>query len=139
MSVAEATTDLRVEVKGRSLWADARRRFMHNKAAVGGLIVFVLIAITCFAAPFLGMRAQDDINWDMTGWVAPDMEQGYLFGSDANGRDLFVRTLYGGQVSRSAGSSTPLTPSSSMPLPPRSAIGSMKPSPSKSALVVSSY
>ena len=103
MSVAEATTDLRVEVKGRSLWADARRRFMHNKAAVGGLIVFVLIAITCFAAPFLGMRAQDDINWDMTGWVAPDMEQGYLFGSDANGRDLFVRTLYGGQVSLTVG------------------------------------
>jgi oligopeptide transport system permease protein len=91
-----------VEVKGRSLWANARQRFLKNKAAVVGLIVLVLVAATCFGAPYLGLRAQDDINWDMI-QSAPDFAQGYFFGTDSNGRDLFVRTLYGGQVSLTVG------------------------------------
>ena len=28
----------KLEVEGRSLWQDARRRFMHNRAAVASLI-----------------------------------------------------------------------------------------------------
>jgi oligopeptide transport system permease protein len=86
------------EVKGRSLWADARRRFMHNKAAVTGFVVLVIIALLCFGAPYLGLRAQDEIDWEMIS-VPPDFAKGYYFGTDQNGRDLFVRTLYGGQVS----------------------------------------
>jgi oligopeptide transport system permease protein len=97
--LAASPVALTQEIRGRSLWADARARFMHNKAALTGLAIFVLIAATCFFAPYLGLRSQDDINWDMTGWAAPSFETGYFFGADANGRDLFVRTLYGGQVS----------------------------------------
>ena len=95
-------TTATVEVKGRSLWANARHRFIKNKAAVAGLIVLVLIAAVCFGAPYLGLRDQDDINWDMI-QSAPDFAQGYFFGTDSNGRDLFVRTLYGGQVSLTVG------------------------------------
>ena len=95
-------TTATVEVKGRSLWANARHRFLKNKAAVVGLIVLVLIALACFGAPYLGLRDQDDINWDMI-QSAPDLAQGYFFGTDSNGRDLFVRTLYGGQVSLTVG------------------------------------
>jgi len=91
-----------VEVKGRSLWANARHRFLKNKAAVVGLIVLIVVAVACFGAPYLGLRAQDDINWDMI-QSPPDVAQGYLFGTDSNGRDLFVRTLYGGQVSLTVG------------------------------------
>jgi oligopeptide transport system permease protein len=91
-----------VEVKGRSLWADARHRFMQNKAAVAGLIILIIVALACFAAPYLGLRAQDDINYDMM-LAPPDLSQGYLFGTDSNGRDIFVRTLYGGQVSLTVG------------------------------------
>ena len=32
----------KLEVEGRSLWQDARRRFMHNRAAVASLVVLVL-------------------------------------------------------------------------------------------------
>jgi oligopeptide transport system permease protein len=95
-------TTATVEVKGRSLWANARHRFLKNKAAVAGLIILVLIAIACFGAPYFGLRDQDDINWDMI-QSPPDVEQGYFFGTDSNGRDLFVRTLYGGQVSLTVG------------------------------------
>ena len=31
-------------VEGRSPWADARRRFMKNKAAVASLVILILIA-----------------------------------------------------------------------------------------------
>lgn len=93
-----AVTASQPEIKGRSLWADAYRRFTHNKAAVFGFIVLVLVTLICFGAPYLGLRDQDEINWEMIS-VGPDFAQGYFFGTDQNGRDLFVRTLYGGQVS----------------------------------------
>jgi oligopeptide transport system permease protein len=55
--------------------------------------------VACFGGPYLGLRPQDDVNYDMMPAAAPDFAAGYYFGSDDNGRDLFVRTLYGGQVS----------------------------------------
>ena len=93
-----------IEIKGRSLWADARRRFMRHKAAVAGLIVLILIALICFGAPYFGLRSPDDINWDLDPLSSPpDFASGYYFGTDSNGRDVFVRTLYGGQVSLTVG------------------------------------
>lgn len=91
------------EVKGRSLWADARNRFLRNKAAVASSIVFLFIVFVCFGAPYFGLRAPDEINWDLQSWSAPNFETGYWLGTDANNRDLFVRTLYGGQVSLMVG------------------------------------
>ena len=38
------------EVKGRSLWADARIRFARNKAAVVGVVLLIF----CFAYAFFG-------------------------------------------------------------------------------------
>lgn len=34
-----------LDVEGRSLWADARRRFMHNKAAITSLCLLFLITL----------------------------------------------------------------------------------------------
>lgn len=34
-----------LEVEGRSLWQDARRRFVHNRAALASLFVLSLIAL----------------------------------------------------------------------------------------------
>jgi oligopeptide transport system permease protein len=103
MTVTNLTLEAGREVKGRSLWVDARNRFVRNKAAFISLIVFSLIVIVCFVGPHLGLRAQDEIDWERLTWTAPDFEAGYWLGTDANGRDLFVRTLYGGQVSLMVG------------------------------------
>src|SRR5688500_13675360 len=40
-------------VAGRSPWADARARFMRNKAAVVSLITLMVIALACIVGPFV--------------------------------------------------------------------------------------
>ena len=99
MAVADLTAGGVPEVKGRSLWADARHRFLRNKAAVTSLVIFVIIVFACFVVPYLGLRAPDYIDWSLRSWSPPDLATGYLLGTDANNRDLFVRLLHGGRVS----------------------------------------
>ena len=87
----------KLEVEGRSLWQDARRRFMHNRAAVASLIVLVLIALFVILAPMLSQFAYDDTDWAMMS-SAPDMESGHYFGTDSSDRDLLVRVAIGGRI-----------------------------------------
>jgi len=87
-------------VKGRSLWSDARQRLLLNRAAVGSLIVLGVIAVLCVVGPWVMPMGLADIFWDaiMTGPSAD-----HWLGTDANGRDLLIRTLYGGRVSLMVG------------------------------------
>ncbi|VDZ66282.1 binding-protein-dependent transport system inner membrane protein [Klebsiella aerogenes] len=55
----------KLEVEGRSLWQDARRRFMHNRAAVASLIVLVIIALFVTIAPMLSQFSYFDTDWGM--------------------------------------------------------------------------
>ena len=80
----------KLEVEGRSLWQDARRRFMHNRAAVASLIVLVIIALFVTIAPMVSQFSYYDTDWGMMS-SAPDMESGHYFGTDSSGRDLLVR------------------------------------------------
>jgi oligopeptide transport system permease protein len=88
------------EFEGRSLWADARRRFARNRAAMASLVIVLLVTTACILAPWISPHPYDAVDWDRM-LAPPDWQAGYYFGTDANGRDLFVRTLYGGQVSLS--------------------------------------
>lgn len=89
-----------LEIEGRSLWQDARMRFMRNKAAMVSLVVLVLITLSVIIAPLLSQYAFDDTDWYAM-HAAPSAE--HLFGTDSLGRDLFVRTLLGGQISLMVG------------------------------------
>jgi len=96
-----------VEVQGRSLWADARARFLRNKAAVAGLILLVLIAL--FAA-FGGMLSAFDgetVDFTLIGANAhkgvPSFETGHYFGTDESGRDLYARVVQGTRISLMVG------------------------------------
>ncbi|MDB5361810.1 MAG: binding-protein dependent transport system inner rane protein [Rhodospirillales bacterium] len=88
--------------QGTSLWTSARRRLMRNRAAMGGLIVLIIIAALAILAPYISAHAMDDISWEDIG-APPDWANGYYFGTDSNGRDLFARTLYGARVSLMVG------------------------------------
>ncbi len=92
----------KLEVEGRSLWQDARRRFMHNRAAVASLVVLTLIALFVTLAPVLSQFTYFDTDWGMMS-SAPDMESGHYFGTDSSGRDLLVRVAIGGRISLMVG------------------------------------
>jgi oligopeptide transport system permease protein len=90
------------EVEGRSLWADARRRLLRNRAAVVSMVLLAIIALMAILAPLLSPHAYDEVYWDRIG-APPDLANAHWFGTDGNGRDLFVRTLYGARVSLMVG------------------------------------
>jgi oligopeptide transport system permease protein len=87
-------------IKGRSLWADAWRRLLRNRAAVVSALLLAVIAIACFGARWFGPYPIDDIDWEN---ISTPPSATHWFGTDENGRDLFTRTLYGGQVSLMVG------------------------------------
>ena len=87
-------------IRGRSLWADAWRRLLRNRAAVVSAIVLALIAIACFGASWISPYPIDDIDWEN---ISTGPSALHWFGTDENGRDLFTRILYGGQVSLMVG------------------------------------
>src|SRR5262245_14697777 len=93
---------LEQEVKGRSLWSDARHRLLQNHAAVASGIILIVIVLLSFAGPYLAPHTFDNVDWDFID-SPPNFDKGYYFGTDQNGRDLFVRTLYGGRVSITIG------------------------------------
>lgn len=85
---------------GISLWQDAWNRLLKNKLAVAGAILLsfeiILALITPWIAPY-DFEAQELSRWleppSLTNW----------FGTDALGRDLFTRVLYGGRISLAVG------------------------------------
>ncbi|MBY5993742.1 oligopeptide ABC transporter permease OppC [Ferrimonas balearica] len=87
-----------LEVEGRSLWADARRRFLRNRAAVVSLAVLAFIAVLVVVGPSLSSYTFDEMDWANMA-SPPSIENGHYFGTDFLGRDLFVRTLEGGRIS----------------------------------------
>jgi oligopeptide transport system permease protein len=89
-----------LEIEGRSLWQDARIRFMKNKAAMASLIILILITVAVLILPHLAQFAFDETDWYAMN-AAPSAE--HVFGTDALGRDLYVRTLTGGQISLAVG------------------------------------
>lgn len=89
-------------VKGRGLWGNAWRRLRKNYAAVFSLVLLGILVLLTLLAPYLSEYAFDDVDYDNFS-TAPSIENGHYFGTERNGRDLFVRTLYGGRVSLSVG------------------------------------
>tara|TARA_B100000809_G_scaffold62915_1_gene59648 strand:+ start:4041 stop:4835 length:795 start_codon:yes stop_codon:yes gene_type:complete len=60
------------------------------------LMAIILLAVT--VGPWLSQYAYDFTDWPNTS-IGPSLGTGHFFGTDTLGRDLFVRTLYGGRIS----------------------------------------
>jgi oligopeptide transport system permease protein len=93
------------------LWKDAWVRFRRNRLAVAGLVIVVLFIILAVGARFPGTPgglwkilhiARDPFQQDVTNSVAPPSLQ-HPFGTDALGRDVFSRVLYGASISLTIG------------------------------------
>ncbi len=90
-------------VKGRSLWHDAGRRFLRNRAAVFFTLVLVTAVLFTFIGPYVAVWSIEKIDWTILGKIAqkgaPSIENGHYFGVDQQARDLFSRVIQGTQIS----------------------------------------
>jgi peptide/nickel transport system permease protein len=117
-------------VAGRSPWALAGRQLWRNRLAMGALVLFLLIVVVSFAAPFYASHIahvnpfSNNLNGStiINGKKVPLMQAGggtlhlgetplgptwdignYFLGADNQGRDVFARLLYGGRSSLEIG------------------------------------
>jgi oligopeptide transport system permease protein len=90
-------------IEGRSLWQDAWRRLLRNKAAVASLVILGLIAFLSVFGPYALAWSYDQIDWDHVEAVPPSLALKHYLGTDSVGRDLLARTLFGGRVSLTVG------------------------------------
>jgi oligopeptide transport system permease protein len=86
------------DVAGRSLWVDAWRTLKQNRAAMVGAVTILTLATLVLVGPLFSPYTYDFTDWANTS-IGPSASTGHVFGTDTLGRDLFVRTLYGGRVS----------------------------------------
>ena len=76
---------------------DFLRRFARNKAAVGGVVILVVVIAMALLAPVL----YPDSPWDMVAepFLAPGADRAHPLGSDMMGRDLTAGIFHGARVS----------------------------------------
>ena len=83
-----------------SYWKDAWRRFRKDKLAVFGLIMILIVSLFAIFGPMLCPYAYDEADFlSIAQWPS----KAHWFGTDALGRDLYVRVLYGARISLSIG------------------------------------
>jgi len=114
--------------RSRGPWLDAWRRLIRNRAAIVGMVVIAAFILIAIFAPQLTNYTYAEQNYlainTAPKWVIdlfPKMkevgqEMGYVrvnndyrFGTDALGRDLFTRIIYGARISLAVAFIGPLT------------------------------
>lgn len=86
--------------QGSSLWQDAWLRLRKNRLAIFGVGALIVVSIACLVGPFFSAYGYEDQSLEL-GASAPGAQ--HWLGTDTLGRDLLVRTLYGGRISLAVG------------------------------------
>jgi oligopeptide transport system permease protein len=91
-----ATVAAGAPIRQSSLWQDAWRRYLRNRAAVAAGAIFVSMLAWCVITPLVSPHDPNRVYF-------PDAYQGpswsHPFGTDQFGRDLFTRAALGGRIS----------------------------------------
>lgn len=97
----EVEVDLHgIESVGRTQWQITWKKFRRHRMALVGLFVLVILYLSAIFAPIVAPYDPDAL--DLTSLREPPSGK-HLMGTDALGRDLFSRVIYGGRVSLSVG------------------------------------
>ena len=94
--VGPDTTAERIPDKQLSKWTLYTRRFMRNKPAVGGILIFVILALCSIIVPIFSPFTVTDM--DFLNLSAPPSAE-HWFGTNASGNDTFTQTFVGLQRS----------------------------------------
>jgi len=92
------TYETGVEVKARSQWAYARRRFFRHRLAMASLVVLLGFGGVAIFAEQLAPYAYDELDLAYTN-QAPTTNATHWFGTDQLGRDYLSRVIFGVQTS----------------------------------------
>ncbi|MDK4536285.1 oligopeptide ABC transporter permease OppC [Kingella kingae] len=90
------------EIKGRSLWDDAWRRFKRNKAALISMLILLMIAAFVIVVPMIAPFGYANTDWGNM-QAAPSFDNKHYLGTDSLGRDLLTRVAVGGRISLMVG------------------------------------
>ena len=77
-------------------WKDAWRRLKANKVALISLIIILLVILLAIIVPIVSPYGYAETNHKLNN-QGPTLQ--HIFGTDAIGRDIFVRVMYGARYS----------------------------------------
>jgi peptide/nickel transport system permease protein len=98
----DATVEAGLELKVRSQWDYARRRFLRHRLAMIGLFVLVVLFGAGIFANHIAPYSFSEI--DLNNILSPPTTHAHhFFGTDAIGRDYFSRVIYGIRTSEEVG------------------------------------
>jgi oligopeptide transport system permease protein len=100
MSVATLPSASNTPVKKRTLWRDAWRSFFKNRLAVAGLVI---VCIFLFMAIFADLIAPQPYYKTVLSENLKFPSWQHWMGTDAVGRDMLSRIIYGARTSLSVG------------------------------------
>lgn len=86
--------------RGDGLWSAAWRRLRSNRAAVLAAALLAVVVVAAVLGPWVSPHDMENVDWSLSPLASPpSLANGHWFGTDANGRDLFVRVWAGTRVS----------------------------------------
>jgi oligopeptide transport system permease protein len=91
-----ATVAAGAPIRQSSLWQDAWRRYLRNRAAVAAGAIFVLMLVWCVITPLVSPHDPNRVYFS-DAYQGPSWS--HPFGTDQFGRDLFTRAALGGRIS----------------------------------------
>jgi ABC-type dipeptide/oligopeptide/nickel transport system permease subunit len=87
-------------VRSSSVWSDGYRRLIRNRLAMAGGVVIILLCLIAIFADVLAPLPYTKTNF---GRLNELPSRSYPLGTDALGRDLLSRMIYGARVSMLVG------------------------------------
>jgi len=94
--------DFMKKFKKKSRFMELWHRFLKNKPAVIGLILFITIVLLAICAPMIADYNDVAIKIDMSNRFQEPLS-GSLLGTDEFGRDIFARIIHGARISLTIG------------------------------------